>query len=313
MGEGMIGQASSDAFVGFRDLADMSRRIARNLSRVPEFIDCVVAVPRSGEVPAAFLGLQIGRPVLGIDCFIALGKDQWEHILLVDDICRTGATVASARERIAAQFPEVRVTTLVVYCHASAACSVDIAFEQTESELLLEWSLFRSPMMARACLDMDGILCGDARPEQDDDGVQYREFLANTGRHVVPRGRVHRIVTSRLEKYRAETESWLARHEIEYSFLTMLDLPTLADRRRLRPQAGFKADVFRSDPNAMLFIESESWQARAIARLVPGKVVFDYRTRTLLDSENLRQESLKYKVKKALVSRARRLMGKVGT
>jgi hypoxanthine phosphoribosyltransferase len=276
------------AVAAFRSVAEMSRRIALDLWRVPETVDVVVAVPQGGGLPAALLGLQIGRPVVDLDWFLEGGDDHaGMHGLLVDDICRTGATMTAARARVAARFPGLRLTTLAVYCQRGAEVHVDIALETTESELLLEWSLFRSPVMARACLDMDGILCADATVEQDDDGPHYLDFLATTARHAVPRGRIHRIVTSRLEKYRAETEAWLARQGIEYDALTMLDLPSEAERRRLRPQGRFKAEVYRSDPDAILFVESETWQAREIARAVPGKAVFDYRTRTLIDSDSL--------------------------
>ena len=293
------------AVADFRSVAEMSRRIALDLWRVPESVDVVVAVPQSGGLPAAFLGLQIGRPVVDLDWFLESDGSAVAHALIVDDICRTGATMTAARKRVAARFPDLRLTTLAVYCQRGAEAHVDIALETAESELLLEWSLFRSPVMARACLDMDGILCGDATVEQDDDGPRYLDFLAMTARHAVPRGRIHRIVTSRLEKYRAETEAWLAGQGIEYDALTMLDLPSEAERRRLRPQGRFKAEIYRSDPDAILFVESETWQAREIARAVPGKAVFDYRTRTLIDSDSLGAGGLRRQLRDHLLWRAR--------
>jgi uncharacterized HAD superfamily protein/adenine/guanine phosphoribosyltransferase-like PRPP-binding protein len=312
------GRAGMVAVADFRSVADMSRRIALDLWRVPEAIDLVVAVPQSGGLPAAFLGLQIGRPVVDLEWFAGStdgdGREDARvmHVLLVDDICRTGATMAAARARLAKRVPQTTITTLAVYCQRGAGDRVDIAFETADTELLLEWSLFRSPVMARACLDMDGILCGDATVEQDDDGPNYLGFLAGTKRHAVPRGRVHRIVTSRLEKYRPETEAWLARQGIEYGELVMLDLPTEAERRRTRPQGRFKADVYRADPEAVLFVESETWQAREIARAVPGKAVFDYRTRTLIDSDNLKQSSLKRQLRDRLAWQVRVVAKRLG-
>lgn len=296
----------------FRSVANMSHCIALNLWCIPETIDCVVALPQAGTLPAAFLGLQICRPVVDLDRFLDVDKAEYKHILLVDDVCRTGATMLSARERIAAKFPQLRLTTLAIYCQREVKDCVDFAFEQMENELLLEWSLFRSPIMSRACLDMDGILCGDATKEQDDDSVNYKDFLVNTSRHAVPRGRIHRIVTSRLEKYRAETEAWLARQGIEYNCLTMLDLPSEKARNRMSPQGKFKAEVYRSDPHAVLFVESETWQARQIAHEVPGKAVFDYKTRTLFDSNSLKEPSLKEQVRDRLTSRVRHILEKLG-
>ncbi|MBL1457673.1 MAG: hypothetical protein COA34_007355 [Methylophaga sp.] len=296
----------------YRSVADMSHCIALNLWRIPETIDCVVAVPQAGGLPASFLGLQISRPVVDLDWFLEAEKADYVHVLVVDDICRTGETISAARESIAIKFPQLRLTTLALYCHNNAKDYVDIVFEYTDSELLLEWSLFRSPIMSKACLDMDGILCGDATIEQDDDGVNYKDFLVNTSRHTVPRGCIHRIVTSRLEKYRAETEAWLARQGIEYNSLTMLDLPSEEVRNRTSPQGKFKAEVYRSDPDAILFVESETWQARQIAHLVPGKAVFDYKTRTIFDNNDLNEPSLKHQVLKRLRSRGRQLVKRIG-
>ena len=274
------------AIADFRSVGDLARRIAHGLWRVPA-VDLVVGIPESGRLAAALIGLQIGRPVADLEVFLGAAAAPAGRVLLVDDVCRTGATMAAARARIAARFPGLALTTLAVFARRGAEDAVDLALEVTEGELLLEWSLFRSPVMARACLDMDGILCGDATVEQDDDGARYRDFLATTARQAVPRGRVRRIVTARLEKYRAETEAWLAAQGIEYETLVMLDLPSEAERRRLSPQARFKAGAYRDDPGAVLFVESESWQAREIARRVPGKAVFDYQAREVIDAASL--------------------------
>ena len=99
----------------------------------------------------------------------------------------------------------------------------------------------------------------------------------------MPRRRLRTIVTARLERYRPETEAWLARAGIAYDRLVMLDLATDAERRRTRPQGRFKAAVFAADAGAALFVESESWQAREIARAAGGKAVFDYQARVMLD------------------------------
>lgn len=295
------------AVANFRSVGDMARRIALGLCRIPQSVNLVVAVGESGTLAASFLGLQIDRPVVDLEWFLQTHGKSLEkgsgHVLLVDDIARTGTTMRRAREQIAFCSPCLNLTTLAVYCQRGAEDEVDIALERAEAELLLEWSLFRSPVMAQACLDMDGILCADARSDQDDDGPAYRDFLVSTARHAVPRGRVHRIVTSRLEKYRSETEAWLTRQGIAYDALTMLDLPSEAERRRLMPQARFKAEVYRADDDALLFIESETWQARAIARAVSGKAVFDYRTRTLLDGASLARTGIVRQVKGRVQSR----------
>ncbi len=74
-----------------------------------------------------------------------------------------------------------------------------------------------------------------------------------------------------MEKYRALTEAWLAKNGIQYDQLIMLDLPSMAERRRLGAHGSFKADFYRKS-DAILFIESEHPQALKITEL-SGKPV----------------------------------------
>jgi len=98
---------------------------------------------------------------------------------------------------------------------------------------------------------------------------------------MLPKGRIRRVVTARLEKYREPTADWLARHGICFDELVMIDLPDAAERRRRGGLGRFKAAVYAGDAEAELFIESNSEQARTIARR-SGKATFDYTGRTML-------------------------------
>ena len=268
----------------FRSVADMSRLVTRNLWRIPGDVRVVAAVPESGRVPAAIVALQTGRPLVDLDALV--GTPTEGRALVVDDVCLTGRTMRAARARLAEARPGLAVTSLAVYARPEAAGAVDLALETVEGPLVLEWSLLRA-WGSRACLDLDGVLCGDCPAADDDDGERYRKFLETAPALVAPRGRIRRIVTARLERYRPETEAWLAARGIRWDALDMLDLPSEAERRRLRPQARFKAQAFLADPEAALFVESESWQAREIAALSGGKPVFDFETGTALDAASV--------------------------
>ena len=270
----------------FRSVGDLARAIAHNLWRLPADVAAVVGIPESGRLPAALLALQAGRPALEFEALLA-GPAPAGAVLLVDDVALSGATMAAARARIADRHPGLVVHRLAVFCRPTAEAAVDLALAAVPADPVLEWSLFRSPVVARTCFDLDGIFCGDCPAEDDDDGPRYRRFLETAPPQVVPRGRLRTLVTARLEKYRPETEAWLARHGIAYGRLEMLDLASEAERRRTRPQGRFKAAAFAADPGAALFVESESWQAREIARAA-GKPVFDYQGRAMLDPAVLR-------------------------
>jgi uncharacterized HAD superfamily protein len=62
-------------------------------------------------------------------------------------------------------------------------------------------------------------------------GEKYINFLLNSPLFI-PGSKIGTIVTSRLEKYRKETETWLAANNIKYNDLVMLDLPNMEARQR---------------------------------------------------------------------------------
>lgn len=121
-------------------------------------------------------------------------------------------------------------------------------------------------------MDFDGILCRDCRPEEDDDDQRYLNFLSTAEPVFLPRKvTVPLIITARLEKYRQQNEAWLQRHSISWSKLVMHPAETLSERRR-DDIVEYKAIHYsewasrhRALPGQAIFIESDDYQAKAIA------------------------------------------------
>lgn len=101
-------------------------------------------------------------------------------------------------------------------------------------------------------MDIDGVLCVDPTPEENDDGPRYREFLLNAQPLFIPRTEVGTLVTSRLEKYRPETMAWLKKNHVKYDKLVMLDLPNKEARQRANCHASFKAKEYKLSTTYML-------------------------------------------------------------
>lgn len=267
----------------YRSYADLAQAIATQGHRLPPDIDLVVGIPRSGLLAANILSLTRNLPLTDLEGFMA-GRNfaaGWtkrhapglseraapRHALVIDDSIRSGRSMREARETLAAAGLESRVTFCAIYGlpdvdHPEA----DIVLERVSAPRAFEWNLFHHKDLRRMCFDIDGVLCHDPDHDQNDDGEAYLAFLTDA----VPLYRTTRpighLVTSRLEKYRPQTEAWLERAGVEYDKLWMLDLPSAAERRRLGAHATFKADVYRRT-DAILFVESEARQAREIAAL----------------------------------------------
>ena len=95
------------------------------------------------------------------------------------------------------------------------------------------------------------------------------------------------MVTSRLEKYRPETEAWLRKNHVKYNKLVMLDLPDMAARQRANCHASFKAKEYGSSTDYMLFVESSMPQAVEINRLTKKPVLCTETFRMIYESKSL--------------------------
>ena len=288
--------------MNYRSVADLARVIRENLHRVPADVDLVVGVPRSGLLAASLISLHLNLKLTDLPSLrgntplqavnIRTSKhaalvypQDAQHILLVDDSLSTGASMAAAKRDLS-ELPGSRaITSCVVFTTAKTRHLIDLAFEDLPLPRVFEWNVMHHRSLSRKyCVDVDGAVCLDPTPDQNDDGDAYRDFLCNATPLCLPTYPVGHLVTSRLEKYRAQTEAWLKKTGIEYGRLHMLDLPDMQTRRRLKCHAAFKAEVYRNAEETVLFIESDRRQAAEIARL-SGKPVLCFSTQELLNPE----------------------------
>ena len=265
--------------IEFRDVRDLERAIQRHLAAFPQDIDLVVGVPRSGLLAANLFALHRHLPLTDVEGLLEgrvmkAGKrigeqrgqliDDARRILVLDDSIFSGQALERTRRALdSAPFAD-KVLYGAVFSIPGSVGLVDHVCEVVPPPRIFSWNLMTHTIIEDACVDIDGVLCADPTPEENDDGERYLAFLADAKPLRRPSRPIGTLVTSRLERYRPETEAWLARHGIEYGALRMLDLPDAETRRRLNNHAAFKASVFR-ETGAPLFIESSRRQAREIA------------------------------------------------
>lgn len=270
--------AWGDTIIHYRSLSDLATAINRCLARIPPDVDVVVGVPRGGLVAAASIALKLERPLADVWGYAAGHRLRCghhrsaadtrggnEHVLLVDDSIATGRTLAEARAALAAMdVPPARITTLVAFAGDDASDGVDLVCETVPAPRLFEWSMLHDAGLARCCVDIDGVLCCDPTVDENDDGPRYLGFLEAARPLMLPSRPIGTLVTARLEKYRTQTEAWLARHGVQYERLEMLDLPSKEARLRHGAHASFKAAAYRRSGREF-FIESDPAQAAEIA------------------------------------------------
>lgn len=287
--------------MNYRSVFDLHVALERALHLLPADIDLVVGLPRSGMMAASMAALITNRRMSDLDHYVegrtyAAGRTKPQdglrafadvrRVLVIDDSVSTGASLIEAKERIdaAGHGHEVFYAAVFGSRTASEYHVCDHVCEVVGEPRVFQWNVMHHNVLARSCVDIDGVLCRDPERAQNDDGPAYRRFLREAAPLHRPSWRIGTLVTSRLERYRPETEEWLARHGIRYDRLDMLDLPSAEERRRRNAHAAFKAERYMAS-RAHLFIESEVGQAREIARLT-GKPVLCMLTHTLFDKTN---------------------------
>nr|WP_315050793.1 phosphoribosyltransferase family protein [uncultured Brevundimonas sp.] len=276
---------SAENLVQYRSYADLAHTIATKGHLLPRNIDLVVGIPRSGLLAANIIALTRNLPLAEVDGFtkghiLAAGRtkrqirsaSEWTdtNVLVVDDSISSGQSMREAREKLAEV--DANFTFCAIFGRSDAPnLDADVVLERVDLPRTFEWNIFHHEELARMCFDVDGVLCHDPDHDQNDDGDLYLKFLLEAEPLYTTTRVIGHIVTSRLEKYRAETEAWLNKHGIQYNTLWMLDLPTAEERRRLGAHAAFKAKVYEQT-SSILFVESDALQARQIASL-SGKPV----------------------------------------
>jgi uncharacterized HAD superfamily protein len=185
-------------------------------------------------------------------------------VLVLDDSAYSGEQIAAARQRLRELGQGRLLIFAVVYASPAAVNKVDFYFSLCPIPRMFEWNIMHHIGLKNACIDIDGVICHDPTDAENDDGPRYLAFLADAKPLFLPTVPIGYLVTSRLEKYRKETEAWLARYSVKYQQLIMMDLPSKEARIKSGGHGSFKARVCK-EIGAPLFIESDECQALEIA------------------------------------------------
>ena len=269
----------------YRNFNYVNALIMNNLERIPEDIDLIVSIPRSGLLIGTLIAEYTNKASTDLFSYLA-DVDNYklnvgsfapassvktaQNILLVDDSMGVGITMDKAKDLVRKKNPTCKITTCVGWVEPFSTNKVDIYFSILRDQFF-PWSVLKRGI-SDACCDIDGVLTEDVPAEFDDDGEKYINFLKNQKPKFRPDRKIHTLVTGRLEKYRAITEEWLRQHNVQYGNLIMLNLPNKQEKMK-QDTGNFKAEVFRKS-GLQLFIESDFREGNVIKSLNPEKCVY---------------------------------------
>ena len=314
--------------MNFRTVSDLYSSVCRGARILPADIDVIVGIPRSGLLAANMLALHLNRPLADIDGFlsgrvISCGRrlesfqdskqlNLPSKVLIVDDSVYSGAAIREARERLRELSSAVQIFYCAVYVTPGLEGVVDFAFEACALPRFFEWNFMHHSHLESACVDIDGVLCLDPTPEQNDDGPKYLEFLKTAVPLHRPTVRIKKLVTCRLEKYREHTIQWLGSNQIEFDELVMMDFPTKDDRIRSGSHGKFKGLIYRNC-SSRIFIESDFRQALEIADVSRKPVFCLESSSTVFPSAMSIASGTVQRTKRVLKRRARAAQSRIGS
>jgi uncharacterized HAD superfamily protein len=282
----------------YRNISDLNLIILKRLSVLPRNFDLIVGIPRSGMLPANLLALYLNKPYTDIDSFLnghiyKAGErgqffdiKEFKKILVVDDSIASGSAMLKSKERLKEMSADFDLKFCAIYVIPGKEKMVDYYFEVVPLPRYFQWNIFNHTTLEKACFDIDGVLCIDPTEEQNDDGIKYTDFVLNAPPLYIPGAKIGTIVTSRLEKFRKETETWLKNNNVKYNDLVMLDLPNKEARQKANSHAEHKAKTYASKPY-ILFIESSLHQAIEINRISKKPVLCTENFEMIFDSESI--------------------------
>jgi uncharacterized HAD superfamily protein len=191
---------------------------------------------------------------------------------VVDDSLDSGWQINAVRQFLREFCPTHQFVFSAIFIKPGMQNCVDYYAEEVSTPRLFQWNVLDRKGLRTSCVDVDGVLCEDPTPGENDDGDCYIRFLSEAKPLFIPKHEIGWLVTCRLEKYRALTEHWLRGHRVIYRELLMMEYPNKAARVRANKHALFKAKNYL-ETRAELFIESSRRQAFEIARMA-NKPVF---------------------------------------
>lgn len=277
--------------IAYRSIAQLNNTIMKNIAKFPKDIDLIVGIPRSGMLPANLLALYMNKPYTDIESFLEgkvyacgyrgnyIKEKGVKKVLIIDDSVSSGSAMQKAKAKLKGL--NYNFLFAAVYVRNTSKNVVNIFCEVVDGLRVFEWNMFHHrAILASSCLDIDGVLCRDPTPEENDDGEKYHKFLLTVEPKFIPTVKIKTLISCRLEKYRNETMFWLKKHGIEYENLIMLNLPNAEERRKWNKYGNYKGTEYKK-PGYVFFIESSLNEAKKIKE-VSGKTVFCTETMSIL-------------------------------
>ena len=256
-------------YVSFQDMVTLCDALLPKLGRN---FDVIVGIPGSGLLVANILSLKLGKPLTTpenvkthwLSKSIELQISRTPTILLVDDSYQSGASMMEAfNSLVLSGVPRGNIKTAALITSRKGVKELDHYCLEINEKRLFEWNLVHKKM--NVVTDLDGVLCEDPPEDARIDDAEYERWITSAKPLVIPTFKINTILTSRIEKYRNQTESWLKDQGVKYGRLVM----SIEDTREAQKKAGLVHKVKEiNELHPEIYWESGSREARELLPLI---------------------------------------------
>lgn len=283
--------------ISYKSVDDLSATIRNNLWKIPENIDLIVGVPRSGMFCAILISQMLNKPVISLNDFLEnktpdgggrmafIKNYDFKNILVVDDTVCSGKAMNKVKDTIHNFIYKDKYNFIYscVYSECNNAKNiVDLCLENVRKNgveiYLYEWNImhFDNGHTQHFMSDIDGVICENP-PDESINIEAYEYYIKNPKPIIIPSRKYGAFVTYRLNKYREATEKWLKSLDVEYNELWMFNANSYDERAKIATSSQYKSYIYGKSEWAYLFIESNDKQAQEIAKST-NKPVFCFET-----------------------------------
>lgn len=271
--------------------------VQSNIHKIPHDIAGVIAIARGGLFPGFIIAEHLNVPITTVDKFIENQENCWFNestfikfnnitngkLLVIDDSVCTGNSLKQTMNKLKniTGFSFVFATI-----HASTSFDNLIVLDDNtvywDFSRLYEFNLFRTFLFNDCVSDIDGVLCKDPDWGLDTKENEYVYFLTNTAPYIhVPK--IDILLTSRIEKYRPQTENWLKKNNISYNQLIMTPFNNINDKLYAMQNNGWSDAAWKTEQYKNIckqqnripaMIESNEWDANFIKQNFNEGIIF---------------------------------------
>ena len=277
-----------DIFISNSDIVRDATSMSKVVRQLFPKIDVVCGIPRGGNLPANIISTRLALPCTTPDLLLR-GECWWTssvfadnnrqyysndftvksdfsnaHILLVDDTSfNVLGTLERVKRTIMAKFPNATVYKSSVYSMQNTKQALDFYCKIISRNHWIEKDFLIRKIAATIAVDMDGFLCYDPPAPTVDSDFDYDAWKKVAIPYMIPFYNIDYIVTARLEKYRKDTEEWLANNKVHYGYLVMQQG---TNHRTATDHALYKANWLKKG-QANFYVESSLNQAQRIYQM----------------------------------------------